>query len=253
MENDLTVSKNGIKIKGIEKSSLLDYPGKVCTIVFLPDCNFRCGFCHNPDLINQPDKLPNFPEKELFDLLESRGKWVDAVTISGGEPTLHSGLPAFIKRIKGLTHAKHASGQSEGFLVQLDTNGSNPRMLKQLIDEHLLDYIAMDIKGPLEKYAEIAEVPVDLKKIEQSIDIIRNSGIDYEFRTTIVPKQLNKDDIAKIGQWLKCSKRFALQQFRPANTLDPSFQNETPYNPKELESFKKLLETYFDMVEVRGI
>lgn len=232
---------DSVEIKGMEKASLLDYPGKVCAVVFLADCNFRCPFCQNPDLINRPDQLPNMPEQELFRLLKARGKWLDAVCISGGEPCLHKGLPAFAKRVK-----------EKGFLVKLDTNGSNPRMIKHMLDGKLVDYIAMDIKGPLDKYAEIAGVPVDFRKLEQSIELIRNSGIDHEFRTTVLPKLLNEQDMIKIGKWLKGSRLYAIQQFRPTNTLDPEFKQESSYSREELESFKKLLETYFVQVELRA-
>ena len=154
---------------------------------------------------------------------------------------MHRGLPEFIRKIK-----------QAGFLVKLDTNGSSPRMLKQLIDNGLLDYISMDIKAPLERYAEVANAPVDLKDIEQSIDLIRNSGIEYEFRTTILPRLVSESDLIKIGKWLKGSRRYAIQQFRPLNTLDPSYRKESPYNKEDLQRFKKLLEPYFDEVEVRG-
>jgi pyruvate formate lyase activating enzyme len=236
-----TDNADSIEIKGIEKASLLDYPGKVCAVVFLADCNFRCPYCQNPDLINRPAELPNMPEHELFKLLKMRGKWLDAVCISGGEPCLHKGLPAFAKRIK-----------DAGFLVKLDTNGSNPNMVKQMLDGKLLDYIAMDIKGPLDRYAEIAGAPVDIRKLEQSIELIRNSGIGYEFRTTVLPKLLDEQDLVKIGKWLKGSKLFAIQQFRPMNTLDPKYKQESSYSEEELERFKKLLETYFVQVELRA-
>jgi len=236
------MNRGSVDIGGLQKTSLVDYPGKVCAVVFLANCNFRCPYCQNPDLINQPDKLPNIPETDLFSLLKTRGKWLDAVCITGGEPCLHAGLPAFAKRVK-----------DGGFLVKLDTNGSNPRMLKQLLDEKLLDYVAMDIKGPIDKYAEIANAPVNLMKIEQSIGIIRNSGIGYEFRTTTLPRLLTEQDMLRIGKWLKGSKRFAIQQFRPINTLDPNYRNEKPYSKQELERFKKLIGPYFDNVEVRGI
>ena len=253
MVNENVNETENIQIKGIEKASLLDYPGKVCAVVFLADCNFRCPYCQNPDLINRPDELPNVSEQELFDLLKVRGKWLDAVCISGGEPCLHRGLPAFAKRIKELTQAQPASGFPEkGFKVKLDTNGSNPHMVKQMLDEKLVDYIAMDIKGPLDKYAEIAGVAVDIRKLEMSIDIIRNSGIDYEFRTTVLPKLLDEQDMIKIGKWLKGSRLFAIQQFRPMNTLDPEYKQESSYSEEELERFKKLLETYFVKVELRA-
>jgi len=230
-----------IGIKGVEKASLVDYPGKVCAVVFLAGCNFRCPYCQNPDLINKQDRLPDVPEAEFFGLLKARGKWLDAVCITGGEPCLQSGLPAFAKRIK-----------DAGFLVKLDTNGSNPRMLRQLIDEKLVDYVAMDIKGPIDRYADIAKAPVDLLKIEHSVDIIRKSGIDYEFRTTVMPRLLDGQDLVKVGKWLAGSRRFAIQQFRPHKTLDPAYRSEQQYPAQDLERFKKLLEPYFQQIETRA-
>jgi pyruvate formate lyase activating enzyme len=183
------MEEGNVSIKGIQKASLLDYPGKVCAVVFLPKCTFRCPYCQNPELINEPDKCPDIPESELFGMLKARGKWLDAVCVTGGEPCLHQGLPGFMKRVK-----------EEGFLAKLDTNGSNPRMLRQLLEEKLLDYIAMDIKAPIDRYAEVACSPVDLRKIEESIGMIRQSGIDYEFRTTVLPRLIKDQDKAKIGE-----------------------------------------------------
>ena len=229
-------------IKGLQKTSLVDYPGKVCAVVFLPDCTFRCPYCQNPELINDADKLPQVAEQELFDLLRARGKWLDAVCITGGEPTIHAGLPEFVRKIK-----------NAGFLVKLDTNGSNPRMLKQLLDEKLVDYVAMDIKAPIEKYAEVANVPVDLRKIEESVGVIRSSGVDYEFRTTVLPRLLSEADMMKIGQWLKGSRKYAIQQFRSVKTLDASYARERPYSAQDLRNLAEKLKQFFGEVEVRGV
>ena len=135
--------------------------------------------------------------------------------------------------------------------MKLDTNGSNPRMVKDVIDRKLVDFISMDIKAPIDKYAEVANAPVDIRKIEESINTIRGSGIEYEFRTTVLPKLLSEEDMLKIGKWLEGSRSYAIQQFRPINTLDPSYKQEKPYPREELERFKKLLEPYFDKVELR--
>jgi pyruvate formate lyase activating enzyme len=242
MVNDSSDSKNEIEIKGFEKASLIDYPGKVCAIVFLPNCNFKCPYCQNPDLINKPDKLTNVSEQEIFSVLKDRGKWLDAVCITGGEPCLHVGLPGLCRRVK-----------EAGFLVKVDTNGCNPRMIQKLLDEKLVDYLAMDIKGPIDRYAEIANAPVDLMKIEQSAGIVKSGGVDYEFRTTVLPKLVTEQDLINMGKWLAGSKRFAIQQFRPMKTLDPSYQKEQQYTKQELERFKKLLLPYFQEVELRGI
>lgn len=228
-------------IKGIQKTSTIDYPDKICTVLFLPGCNFRCGFCQNPDLINNIDNLPTISEDEIFKILEERRNFIDGVCITGGEPLLHKDISGFIKKIK-----------DKRVLVKLDTNGSNPEMLKQLIDKKLIDFIAMDIKSDKKNYQKAAGVPVDMRKIEKSIELIKNSKIDYEFRSTVVPLFFNEDIILNIGKWLKGSKKFALQQFRPNITLDPEFKKINPYPPEKLMEFAKLLEPYFEAVEVRG-
>jgi len=229
-------------IKGFQKLSLIEYPGKLSAIVFVGKCDFRCHFCYNIDLVKNYKKLPDISEKKILRFLKTRKGLLDAVAITGGEPTLHKGLPEFMKKIKDL-----------GFLVMLETNGSRPKMIKQLIDKELIDYIAMDIKATLEKCDEVAGVKVDKKKIQESIDIIRNSGIDYEFRTTVVPKYFKKKDVLAIGKWLKGSKSYYLQQFRPENTLDKTLENVEPYPPEKLKEFAKIMKPYFKSVKIRGI
>jgi len=229
-------------IKGFQKLSLIEYPGKLAAVVFVGKCDFRCHFCYNIDLVKNYKKLPDVPEKKILDFLSTRKGLLDGVAITGGEPTIHKGLPAFMKKIKEL-----------GFLVMFETNGSNPGMIKELIDNKLVDYIAMDIKAPLKKYDRVAGVKVNKKKIQESIDIIRNSKLDYEFRTTVIPKLFDEKDAATIGKWLKGSKRFFLQQFRPDNTLDGSYQKIKPYPPEKLKEFVKIMKPYFKSVKVRGI
>jgi len=229
-------------IKGFQKLSLIEYPEKISAIVFLGKCDFLCHFCYNIDLVKNYDKLPDIPEKDILDFLSTRKGLLDGVAITGGEPTLHKDLPGFIKKVKDL-----------GFLVMLETNGSNPRMIKELIDKKLVDYIAMDIKASLEKYDEVAGVKVNKKNIQESIDIIRNSGVDYEFRATVVPKHFKKEDALAIGKWLKRSKRLFLQEFRPDKTLDESYQKIKPYPPEKLKEFAKLMKPFFDSVKIRGI
>ena len=193
-------------------------------------------------MVKDSDKLRTVEPEEIFEHLKSQRKWLDGVCITGGEPTLHEGLPEFIRKIKEL-----------GFLVKLDTNGTNPEMLEELIKNKLIDYVAMDIKGPLKKYQEITESEVDEKTIQKSIDIIRNSGIDYEFRSTILPRFHSKEDILAIGKWLKGSKKYCLQQFRNEKTLDKKFENEKVYTPDELKELAESVKEFFDTIEVRGI
>jgi pyruvate formate lyase activating enzyme len=153
--------------------------------------------------------MPNVDIKNIIEHLKSRHDWIDGVCVTGGEPTLHVALPQLLSEIKKL-----------GFLIKLDTNGTNPKMLKQLIDKKLVDYIAMDIKAPLENYEDVVKTKVEKNNIKESVEIIRKSGIDYEFRTTVVPKLIKKDDIKRIGEWLKGSKMYCIQQFRYDKTLD---------------------------------
>ena len=231
-----------IEIKGYIPSSLLDYPGKICSVIFLPNCNFRCPFCQNPDLINKPDEIPNIEPKKIFEHLKSRRKWLDGVCITGGEPCLHKGLPEFLLEVKKLR-----------FLVKLDTNGANTKMLKELIEKKLIDYIAMDVKAPLKDYDKVAKVKVNKKNIQESINLIKKSKVDYEFRTTVIPKFTGKKEIEEIGKWLKGSKRYCIQQFRPLITLDESFMNEKIYTPNELKELTEVAKPFFKSVCVRGI
>lgn len=229
-------------IKGIQKTTLLDYPGKIASIIFLAGCNFRCPYCQNPSLVNGYEELPTIPERDILEFLRGRREWLDGVCITGGEPTLHKDLPGFIAEVK-----------KEGLLVKLDTNGSNPGMLERLLGEGLLDYIAMDIKAPLPKYASVAKVEVDLNKIQKSVELIRMSGLDYEFRTTVVPGLLGEEDITEITNWLKGSKKYYLQQFRNHVTLDEALRDVSPYKPEELHSLAAVASKGFETCEVRGI
>lgn len=238
-----------MKIGGLQKLTLVDYPGKVAATVFLIGCNFKCPFCQNPDLVS-PERvypadrrgggLPQISEKDFFNFLDSKIGLIDGICITGGEPTLNPDLGDFIRKIR-----------AKGFFVKLDSNGSNPEVLKELIDAKLLDFIAMDIKTSLENYKKAIGAEIDLENIKKSVEIIKNSGIDYEFRTTIVPGLVEKSDIEKIGQWLKGAKKIALQQFQNKKVLDKEFEKVLPYPDETLKEFKKILEKYIKKVELR--
>src|SRR3989338_1289419 len=189
-------------IKGLQKTSLVDFPSCLACTVFISTCNFRCGFCYNVDLVDDSNKLKEYTEEDILKFLEKRKNVLDGVCITGGEPALYDNLRGFISKIK-----------SRGFKVKLDTNGARPDILKSLIDDGLLDYIAMDIKSSKEKYSKAAGIKVDIDKIQESINLIRDSGVDYEFRTTVVPDFFSEEDAKSIGEWLKGSKKYALQQF----------------------------------------
>jgi len=222
-----------VKIKGLQKTSLIDYPGKVSAVIFLGGCNFRCPYCQNPDLVLEPEKQPTISEEDFFAFLEERKKWIDGVCIGGGEPTIHKDLPEFIGKIKGM-----------GFLVKLDTNGTNPGMLKGLLGKGLVDCVAMDIKGPPEKYKEAAKAGVDVEKIKESVALIRNSGINHEFRSTIMPALHKREDVLKMASWLKGNGVFYLQGFRNSSTLDPAFRKEKGFSREEMEELRKACGKY---------
>lgn len=238
----MSAKEKSFTIKGLQKTTLIDYPDKIACTIFIPKCNFRCGFCYNKDLVLGYDSLPTIAEQEILDFLEGKRKWLDSVVFTGGEPLLHEELPSFIKKIK-----------EKGFLVKVDTNGSNPKMLKEMVDNKLVDYVAMDIKAPLEKYDKIAGVKADKEKIKESVDILRRSDVDSELRLTCVPTLHSKQDIEEIGKWLKGNKKMVIQQFQPKKKMiDTSLLKVNPFSKEELLEFKKILEPYFDEVVLRA-
>ena len=224
--------------------TLIDYPGRLACTVFTTGCNFYCPFCYSSELV-VPDKIknqPKIPEAVFLLFLQKRTRLLEAVTVCGGEPTIQEDLPLFTKKIKNL-----------GYLVKLDTNGSNPQMLKKLIKEESIDYVAMDIKGPKEKYQELAGKKISIKSIEESIDTLKGSKIDYEFRTTVTPNLLEKNDFTKIARWIGPGGKYYLQQFRPEKTVDPNFEKIKPYHFEKLLEIKKAIAPLFDVCEIRGI
>ncbi len=228
-------------IKGLQKTSLVDFPPYTVAIVFLPYCNFRCPYCHNRDLVLNYDELPTITEEEVLSFLDSRKGWLDGISFTGGEPLMHKEIVPFIQKLK-----------EKGLVVKVDTNGTNPELLKELYDKKLVDFIAMDIKAPFEKYEDVVKMKVDIEKIKKSVGLIRNSGVDYEFRITVVPKLTSREDLLKIGEQLKGSKRFFIQQFRAQmGTLDKSYETEKSYSLNELKGFVEMLKPYFDEVELR--
>ena len=225
-------------IAGLQKTTFIDYPDKIACIVFTQGCNFRCGYCHNPELFE--NKEPLISLEAFFDFLKLRKGKLDGVVITGGEPTLQKYLKEFIKNIKDL-----------GFVVKLDSNGTNSKILEELLKENLLDYIAMDIKAPLEKYEQIVNCNVNIENIKKSIDLIMNSNIEYEFRTTVLKSQLSYEDFEKIGKLISGSKKYYLQKFVSSKILDENLINEKTYSNEEFEEIKSILKNYIDFVEVR--
>jgi pyruvate formate lyase activating enzyme len=242
-------------IGGLDKFSLIDYPEHLAAIIFTQGCNFRCHFCYNPVLVVSHDKLQDnashelvrenghsqISEDDLFIFLKSRIGKLDGVVISGGEPTLHRDLPELISKIKTL-----------GFDIKLDTNGTNPKMLQKLIDNQLIDYIAMDIKGPENSYENVVSAKVDLKKIQESIKIIIKSSTPYEFRTTMVPGLHTKSDIAMMGAMIKGAAKWYLQEFK-ANTplVDKKYEGQKSFDHHDFEEMQKMATKYVDLCETR--
>ncbi|MEA3486658.1 MAG: anaerobic ribonucleoside-triphosphate reductase activating protein [Thermodesulfobacteriota bacterium] len=229
-----------MKIGDIQRFSLIDYPSRICATLFTQGCNFRCPYCHNPELVIPSLYRETMADGEVFSFLEKRRGKLDAVNITGGEPTLQPDLIEFIERIRSL-----------GYMVKIDTNGSFPEVLRKLIDGKLLDYIAMDVKAPLEKYEEVTGSSIAPENIAESIKLIMDSGIDYEFRTTIVKSLLTEKDIEKIGILAGGAKCLVLQRFVPSKTLDPGFMNEDIYTNEEIYSMKEKMERLVQSVIIR--
>jgi len=224
-----------MKFGGFQKTSLLDFPDRISSILFTVGCNLRCPFCHNGRLILDP-KPPFLSEEDALEILLSRKKYVDDVVITGGEPTMNKDLPEFIRKLK-----------ENGFHVKLDTNGFYPETLRESLP--YLDYVAMDVKTSLEKYKLLGAD--DTESLLRSIQIIMEGKVDYEFRNTVVPRIVEEEDIIKIGKMIEGAKRFAFQQFRPGEALDEAFNNVKPYTEDVIIKFSKIMEKYVSEVILR--
>jgi pyruvate formate lyase activating enzyme len=223
-----------IEIKGFSETSFLDWPGKLCSVLFLPFCNFRCPYCHNHPLVFHPEQYATVSMEDVLARLHSLRTWIDGVCLTGGEPTLHSDLPLLVREIKRHT-----------FLVKLDTNGSNPQMLGNLIEGGEIDFVSMDVKAPLDpfRYSRSIGLPITLKHILESIEILKRGKVEYEFRMTVVPGLHQEEDIRILGNQLKSGTRFILQNFNPENPLDPSLKKTVPYDPKVLKEIERDVQT----------
>jgi len=229
-------------VKGWVRSSLIDYPEHIAAVLFTGGCNFRCPMCHNRDLVLNPGVLPDLAGEEILGFLGNRVGLLDGVVVSGGEPMLQPDLAAFIRRIREL-----------GFQVKLDTNGYSPEKLAILLNEGLVDYVAMDIKASPGKYALLAGLPdLDVDLINRSIELLLNGRCQYEFRTTVVPDLLDIGDIQEIAQWVTGGQRYVLQQFRPLQTLDPVLQMVKPYPVRVLREMAERARNWVENVTVRG-
>lgn len=240
-EYSTELDDEGVRFYGLQKLTLLDYPGNMACTVFTGGCNFRCPFCHNRSLVFLNENDSEIANEDIFDFLKNRNRILDGVCITGGEPLLHKGLKAFIQRVRDL-----------GLKVKLDTNGSNFEKLKELIDEGLVDYVAMDIKNSPEKYAmTIGLQNYDLSEIEKSKNYLLEDHVDYEFRTTIVKQFHEVSDLKKIGEWIKGAKHYYLQNFEDHGTCIVSGLGEV--DADTMEQMKETVRPYVENIEVRGL
>jgi pyruvate formate lyase activating enzyme len=233
-------------IAGLQKTTLIDYPGKIACVVFLAVCNFRCPWCYSSELVLplKIAKQPRISEQEFFNFLRDRKGLIEGVVVCGGEPTVNKELPNFIEKIK-----------QAGFFVKLDTNGSNPLMLKDLIESRLVDYVAMDIKtAPSNKvYNAILGEGVKFSDIEESVKFLQASNIDFEFRTTVVPEVHSKAEFAEIANWIGGNNvKYYLQSFRAEKTIDPKCEKIKPFSNEFLEEIAKEISPHFKECKFRG-
>ncbi len=225
---------------GMEKLSLVDYDGKVAATVFTGGCNFRCGFCHNSPLVVGVNKLTTIPEEEILSYLDKRKGLLEGLCISGGEPTLNKDLPLFCEKVKAL-----------GYSVKLDTNGTNPELVKFLHKEKLCDYFAMDIKNDKENYAEIIGFSsFDTKKVEETVEFFLSGEVDYEFRTTLISEFHHKENIINIGKWLKGANKYFLQKFKDSESCIQSHLSAV--EDKIALTFVEILKEYIPSTHLRG-
>jgi len=230
-----------MKIGGLQKTSLIDYPEKISAIVWTVGCNFRCPFCYNKSLVL--DKVETFNEEDIFDFLKKRIGLLEGVVITGGEPFLQKDLPDFLSKIKDM-----------GYLIKVDTNGSLPKELKRVLDKNLIDYISMDVKAPKNKYNKLSGVKTDVSKIEESMNLIKKQAPNYEFRTTFIPDLLKKEDMVEIGKWLDGAEKYYLQQFQNnPELLSSDFRNYTPYPEEYLLETLEEIKPFYKSCGVRGL
>ncbi|MEW6103509.1 MAG: anaerobic ribonucleoside-triphosphate reductase activating protein [bacterium] len=229
-----------MKIKGFQGVSLIDYPEKVSSVIFTGGCNMRCPFCQNKELVE--NSIPSLNEEDILKAIFERKGFIDGVVITGGEPTIQHDLADFCRRLK-----------NEGFFVKLDTNGYLPDVLRGLIENKAIDYISLDIKSTFSDYNNTCGITVDVDKIKESLEILRNMEIDYEIRTTGVPGIIDLEKIKEIAREISWAKKYVIQQYRNEKTLNPDFEKIAPYPKDVLLGFKREAEAFISNVSVRGI
>lgn len=229
-----------MKILGFEKMSLVDFDGLVSATLFTGGCNFKCGFCHNSPLVSSYKDLPEIPQDDILAYLKKRQGILDGVCVSGGEPTLNNDLPEFIEKIKNL-----------GYKVKLDTNGTNPDMVKQLFNDGLVDYFAMDVKNDKKAYAKIIGFDAfDTAKVEKTVEFFLTAPVKYEFRTTLVNEFHTKENMINIGKWIKGADKYFLQKFKEnENCIEQGF---SPVEEEKAKEFIEILTPYIPTIKLRG-
>jgi pyruvate formate lyase activating enzyme len=232
-----------VRLKGWVRTSLIDFPGRIATVLFTGGCDFRCPMCHNADLVLRPQDVPDLPEEEVWAFLSRRTRLIDGVVITGGEPTLQPDLIPFVQQIRALS-----------LNVKLDTNGYRPDVLAALLGDGLVDYVAMDVKAPPEKYPCLTGRPdLDVARVVRSVALLRKSDVSYEFRTTVVPGWLTGADIEEIARWVSGARRYVVQQFRPFHTLEPALERVTPYPADRLYEMVRCAARWVAQAAVRGV
>jgi len=228
-----------IPVKGFIETSFVDWPGKICSVIFFPNCNFRCCYCHNSALVLRQDSLEEIGFDVIHQRITGQKSWIDGICVSGGEPTIHPELPEVFSVIK-----------KEGFLTKLDTNGSNPEMLKSLVKDGLVDYVAMDVKSSLKEsdYCKITQAPNMLKSVKESIAFLLEKRVKYEFRFTVLPSHHKKDDIFKLAMDLNGAEKLRIQNFNPSeNVLDPSLQDLKPFTETDINFIQERVDKLISM------
>lgn len=229
-----------MKIGGLQKFSMIDFPGKLAAVIFTQGCNFRCPYCHNPELVDPEHFEKPLDELDVLAFLNRRVGQLDGVVITGGEPTLHPDLPQLIKKIRSM-----------GFLIKLDTNGSNPALLREMFSQNLIDYCAMDIKAPARSYKKVTCSSIDIALIKESISLIKQSEVEYEFRSTLVGELLSPEEILEMGSLIGKAKRLFLQKFVSTKTLDERFGTAHSFSDDALSGLKAHFEGMLTECSVR--
>lgn len=231
-----------MSIKGFQGTSLLDFPGRIASLVFWGGCNLTCPFCHNPGLVLDPDLYPDIAPADILSTLNERKSFIDGVVVSGGEPTLDPNLPVFLKEVKGL-----------GLAVKVDTNGLAPQVLQKLINDRLVDYLAIDLKTAPERYNDLHPGAVAYEKLLDTIRLCAEIRIDLEYRTTCVPGWIDASTIENLGRLIEGAPFWAFQQYHPENALCENARRTEAFDPEQVQAFADIAARYVEKVTVRGI